>query len=340
MTATPSTDRRAVSARASCRVDLAGGTLDIWPLGLLHAGARTVNVAVDLEARVTLSGSTRCRVRQGATTLEADDWPALGRLEGGELVALLAEELEVPPASVLLESDSPRGGGLGASSALGVAFVAAAESWLGRAASPPARRAALVRDVEARLMALPTGRQDQYAALLGGALEIRYRPGGEEVDRLPVDLEELGRCLLVAYTGRSHFSAGSNWQVVRRRLDGDPESIELFDGIAGSAIQVAEALRSGDLAAAGEAVGREWTFRRRLARGVSTPKIEELLEAARGAGAWGGKATGAGGGGCVAVLCPPQTREAVARTLAERGGSLLDCLPSPRAVSVEDTRVR
>lgn len=285
---------------------------------------------------MTVTDSARCRVLQGSTTLEADDWAALGELEGGELVALLAGELELPRAEVVLESDSPRGGGLGASSALGVAFVAAAEAWAGREASAPGWRAGLVRDVEARLMGLPTGRQDQYAALLGGALEIRYRPGGEEVSRLPVDLEELGRCLVVAYTGRSHFSAGSNWQVVRRRLDGDAESIELFDGITAAAIEVAAALRAGDLAAAGSAMGREWTFRRRLAAGVSTPKIEELLDAARGAGAWGGKATGAGGGGCVVVLCPPPDRGAVGRALAERGGHLLDCRPSPRPVSVED----
>lgn len=325
-----------MSARACCRVDLAGGTLDIWPLGLLHPGARTVNVAIDLEARVTLSSATSCRVRQGEDALEARGWSELATLEGGELVALLALELDLPPAAVRMESDSPRGGGLGASSALGVAFVAAAEAWAGRPASPLHRRAALVRDVEARLMGLPTGRQDHYAALLGGALEIRYRAGGDRVSRLPVDLDALAASLVVAYTGRSHFSAGSNWQVVRRRLDGEPESIELFEGISGAAADVAEALRTGDIAAAGEAMAREWSFRRRLAPGVSTPEIEELLEAAREAGAWGGKATGAGGGGCVAVLGPAERREAVRRALAARSATILECRPSDRPVTVDD----
>jgi D-glycero-alpha-D-manno-heptose-7-phosphate kinase len=317
-------------------VDLAGGTLDIWPLGLLHSGARTINVAVDLEARVRLIPATRCSVGQGGRTLEAEDWHGIAGLEGGELVALLALELGLPAVAVELESDSPRGGGLGASSALGVAFVAAAEAWLGCEPSGPGRRADLVRDVEARLMGLPTGRQDQLAALLGGALEICYRPGGEVVSHLPVDLEGLGAALVVAYTGQSHFSAGSNWQVVRRRLDGEAESIELFEGITAAAIDVAAALAKDDLGAAGAAVAREWSFRRRLAPEVTTPQIEALLEAARRAGAWGGKATGAGGGGSVALLCPPERRPAVCGALGELGASLLACRPSSRAVSVVD----
>ncbi|MEZ5331751.1 MAG: hypothetical protein R2991_06800 [Thermoanaerobaculia bacterium] len=325
-----------MSARACCRVDLAGGTLDIWPLGLLHEGARTINVAVDLEARVSLEASPVCRVEQGGELLEASSWRELAGIAGGELVGLLALELALPPAAVRLHSDSPRGGGLGGSSALGVALVAAAEAWTGAAASDPHRRAALVRDVEARLMGLPTGRQDQYAALYGGALEILYRPGGEVVSALPVDLEILGRSLVVAYTGRSHFSAGSNWEVIRRRLDGDRESVDLFTGIATAACDVAEALRDGDIAAAGRAVGREWSFRRRLAEGVSSAEIEALLAAAARAGAWGGKATGAGGGGCVAVLAPPERREAVASVLESGGARVLDCRPSARPVTVED----
>ena len=336
MAATRPTEPGAVSARASCRVDLAGGTLDIWPLGLLHPGARTINVAIDVEARVVLTKSARCSVRQDGTTVEADDWPGLAEVPGGELVGLLASELDLPAAAVLLESDSPRGGGLGASSALGVAFVAAAEAWTGRPPSETGWRAGLVRDVEARLMSLPTGCQDQYAALLGGALEILYGPGGEEVSRLAVDLEALGESLVVAYSGRSHFSAGSNWQIVRRRLDGDAESIELFAGITAAAVDTAAALAAGDLPAVGAAVGREWSYRRRLAEGISTPKLEELLAAAREAGAWGGKATGAGGGGCVAVLCPAARRDAVREALAQHGGQVLACRPGSRPVSVGD----
>lgn len=322
-------------ARAWCRVDLAGGTLDIWPLGMLRAGSRTVNVAIDLAARVELTlGGAGYRVRQGEVRREAATAGELARDPETALVGILSEILELPPFSAVLESDSPRGAGLGASSALAVAFVAAAEAELGRPPSTPARRTAVARDAEARLMQLPTGVQDQYPGLLGGALEILQQPGGEAVRPLAVDLEALGDRLLVVYTGTSHFSAGQNWEVVRRRLNGDPESVALFDGIVAAAEELPAALEAGDWPLAGALVSREWSFRRRLAEGISTPEIERLLATAADLGAWGGKACGAGGGGCVAVLCPEDRKHAISGALEAAGGQVLAARPAASPLSV------
>jgi len=322
-----------VTARAWCRADLGGGTLDIWPLGLLHPGARTVNVALDLAVTVRLrrSGDSLYRVRQGETSVEAATAAALLAQPEGALVGVVAEALDLPPIEVTLASDSPRGGGLGASSAMVVALIAAAEfemgPELGRSPSSAAERAHLARDLEARLMSLPTGLQDHYPALLGGVLDIEQRPGGERVRRLDVDLERLGASLLVVYSGMSHFSAGNNWQVVRRRLDGEPEITTLFAGIAEAAAALPEALEAGDFARAGALMGREWSFRRRLADGISTPVLEALVAAAGASGAWGGKACGAGGGGCLAFLCPPERRADVAAALEAAGGRVLPARP-------------
>ncbi|HEX5760665.1 MAG TPA: hypothetical protein VF121_15870, partial [Thermoanaerobaculia bacterium] len=286
------------TVRAWCRVDLAGGTLDIWPLGLLHPGARTVNLAIDLAATVALRPAAGTyRVLQGGESVEAASAAELARSPATALVGVVAAALDLPPFAAELASDSPRGGGLGASSAMAVALITAAEVWLGRPRSAPAAVAALARDLEARLMALPTGAQDHYPALLGGALEIAAAPGGERVRRLDVDLAALARSLLVVYSGVSHFSAGQNWQVVRRRLDGEPEVTGLFSGIAAVAAEMPAALESGDLRRAGELMAREWSYRRHLADGVATPEIESLLSLAASLGAWGGKACGAGGGG-------------------------------------------
>jgi D-glycero-alpha-D-manno-heptose-7-phosphate kinase len=177
------------------------------------------------------------------------------------------------------------------------------------------------------MMGLPTGVQDHWAALLGGLLEITYRPGGDAVRRLPLDAAELAASLVLAFTGQSHFSAGQNWRVIRRRLEGEEEVAGLLQGIADAASELAAALEAGELPAAGRLVAREWSFRRRLAEGVSTPRIEELLEAARAAGAWGGKACGAGGGGCVAILAPPDRRPAIGAALTAAGGTVLDAPP-------------
>lgn len=324
------------TARAWCRVDLGGGTLDIWPLGLLHSGACTVNVAIDLAATVRLKRrGDGYLVRQGESEVRAASIEELSAHPEGALVGVVASALELPPVEVELASDSPRGGGLGGSSALTIALIAAAEDEIGLPRRPPGEKARLARDLEARLMSLPTGMQDHYPALLGGALEIRQAPGGERVRRLDVDLERLGDCLLVVYSGASHFSAGNNWQVVRRRLDGEAETTELFRGIAETAASLAPALEAGDLPRVGELMSREWSFRRRLAEGISTPLLESLIERARSLGAWGGKACGAGGGGCLAFLCPPEKKGALAAGLEELGGEVLPARPTGEPLAVE-----
>jgi len=322
-----------VTARAWCRVDLAGGTLDIWPLGLFHPGARTVNLAVDLAATVRLSPAVSgapavYRVRQGESFVEAPSVEALRGHPDSALVGVVASVLRLPPFDVELASDSPRGGGLGASSALVVAFLAAAEEAFDRPRSAAPLKAHLARDLEARFMSLPTGLQDHYPALLGGALEILHQPGGEQVRRLAVDLDGLAASLLVVYSGQSHFSAGKNWQVVRRRLEGDPEITRLFAGIAQVAIATVTALEAGDLPRLGALMSEEWGYRRQLAEGVSTPVLEELLAVAHAGGAWGGKACGAGGGGCLALLCPPDRRTEIGERLERAGGKVLAARPT------------
>ncbi len=325
-----------VSARAWCRVDLAGGTLDIWPLGLLHPGSRTVNVAIDIAVRVAMRRRRAgYRVVQGESRVATETAAELAERPEAALAGLVASALELPPVEIALESESPRGGGLGASSALTVAAIAAGDLLAGRPARSAEATSALARDLEARLMGLPTGRQDHFSALLGGALVIEHRPGGEAVRGLAVDLEALGAGLVVAFTGASHFSAGNNWQIVRRRLEGDPEVVDCFGRISEVAARVGERLEAGDHAAVGELMSEEWSHRRRLAPEVSTPAIEELLAAARAAGAWGGKACGAGGGGSIAVLAPPGRRSAVAESLAGAGARVLDCRPAAGPLRVE-----
>lgn len=323
------------TARAWCRVDLAGGTLDIWPLGLLHPASSTVNVAIDLAVRARVEpAAAGYAVQQGDRRVAGATPAGLAAHDDGALAGRVAEALALPPLTAELASDSPRGGGLGASSAMAVALVAAAEAAFSRPASAAAFRAHLARDVEARLMGLPTGIQDHYSALLGGVLAIHHQAGGEVVQPLPVDLGRLGASLLVAYSGESHFSAGQNWQVVRRRLDHDPEVTALLAGIARVASSMTDVLTAGDLPAAGALMTEEWRLRRQLAPGVSTPTVERLLDLALAGGAWGGKVCGAGGGGCVAVLCPSAGREALAARLAAAGAKPLAARPTAEPLTV------
>jgi D-glycero-alpha-D-manno-heptose-7-phosphate kinase len=218
-----------------------------------------------------------------------------------------------------------------------VALIAAADRLLGRSPRGEAATARLARDVEARMMRLPTGMQDHYGAMMGGALAIAFLPGGEQVRRLAVDLTELGRHLLLVYSGQSHFSAATNWQIIRGCLEGDPDVRGLFHGIAEVAAELPAALEAADWRRVGELVGLEWQLRRQLADGVTVPAVESLLQLGRSLGAWGGKACGAGGGGCVALLTPSERRDVIARALAQAGGQVLAARPTAQGWTVEES---
>ncbi len=275
------------------------------------------------------------RVVQGDEQVTAASLDALALEPAGALVARLLSPFDPGPCTSTIKTGSPRGAGLAGSSAIAIALLAAAETLRdGALRLEPLERARLARDLEARLMGLPTGLQDHLPAQLGGALEIRHEPGGERVRRLAVDLEALAARLVVAYTGQSHFSAGANWSVVRGRLDGDPDRIDRLDRIARAAGRMAPALESGDWPELGAAVASEWEARRGLAPEISTPAIERLLEAARAAGAWGGKACGAGGGGCVLALAPPGARTQILAAWRSAKAEILEATPTARGLEV------
>ena len=320
-----------------CRADLAGGTLDIWPIGLLHPGARTVNVALDLPVDVEFHPrSAGFRVVQGEATLEAATDSDLRAHPETALLGEIVRATGLTSGEIRIRSASPRGAGLGASSALTVALLAAVELARGGTLERSAgARAALARDLEARLMKLPTGMQDHFPGQLGGALEIVHDPGDERVRQLDVDLDALGERLLVAYSGQSHFSAGANWAIIRGRLDGDPELALRLDRIRDVASAMPAALCAGRWDEVGRLVSEEWSARRELSPAISTPLLEQLLCRGTELGGWGGKAGGAGGGGSVFLLAPPDAHPAILEAWRALGAEPLPARPTRRGLEFE-----
>ena len=194
---------------------------------------------------------------------------------------------------------------------------------------------ALCRDLEAVQLGIPTGVQDFWPALLGGALRIRYGPGAPEVTRLAVDLDALRSRMVIAYTGQSRLSARTNWDLFRRFLDGDRRTRDAFEGIAEAAREMERALVSGDLDAAGLALGVEMNHRARLAPGIETTESASLTEGALREGALGAKVCGAGGGGCMVFWAREGYKEALSGYLAGRGARVLEAAPSARGLHLE-----
>ncbi|NOZ95877.1 MAG: hypothetical protein GXP47_14225, partial [Acidobacteria bacterium] len=277
-------------AAAPCRADLAGGTLDIWPLGVLHPGALTVNAALPVRARVRVeaagapAGTVLHVVGGGAPrSLEAAD-------SGSDLTAAVAFFFRPGGGLVIRVLEQvPVGSGLGGSSAYALALARALLVLDGRSMDG-SRLIPILRDLEARVLGAPAGCQDHWAAEAGGVLALHLGPGGERLERLPVDLDWVGRRLTVFFTGITHHSGMVNWQIIRRRFEGDAGTALALDEIAAAARRCRSALLAPDEAAVGEAVAADWTARRRLAPEVCPPELDRIVVAARAGGALAVKA--------------------------------------------------
>ncbi len=318
---------KVIEAQAPARIDLAGGTLDLWPLHVLHPGSTTVNLAIDRFAGCRVSpaeAGLRVRSRDGNFEKMARAAADLLAEPRAALVGSLLEALEIrQPLDVEFWSGVPYGSGLGGSSALTVALMGALERLSPRNLSG-VDRVDFVRDVETRVLGKPAGVQDYYPPLEGGVHIITFRPGRTSGERIDPDGADWERHLILFDSGVSHSSGMNNWQILRGRLEGDSTVAGNLEGVRAAAAAMAEAVRAGDFPAMGCALAREWEARRKLAPVVSTPTIERAIAAAVAAGAWGGKACGAGGGGCVVFLAPAEATDGVRRALSGLGeGSIV-----------------
>jgi len=311
------------------RVDLAGGTLDIFPLYLLVPSSMTVNAAIRVESVVSIRpvrGKARLVSDNFSRRAEAGD--THGFPAGGVFGLVAAALRRFPPRTGIefrFRNDSPVGSGIGASSALLIATMLAMGCLLGRRKSwrETAREA---MEIEAAHLGSLTGSQDHIAALRGGVQGIRYLPGRTEAERFPPG-SPAGRKLaahgFLAGTGKTHFSAGLNWRMIRGAIDGNPVTLRRFRGIAVAARDAWEAVSAGEIDRLGRAVAREWAIRRTIARGISMRAVDGLFSSPEFRKmVSGAKLCGAGGGGMVfGLLRDPGDREAVEEVLRRRGFS-------------------
>src|SRR6202022_3975832 len=198
-----------IESKAPTRVDLAGGTLDIWPLYLFHPGAVTVNAPITRYAscRIETQATGDDRIRLVSRDTQRDEsFKSFDDLVKGKRyrLPLLAEIVKFfkPRGGFTLRTDSeaPAGAGIGGSSAMAVAICAALDRYTG-AGKSKADWIHISRDAEAIVIRVPTGTQDHYPPAFGGAAAIELIPGGEHRIELRINLEEPPRRLGVCYTG-------------------------------------------------------------------------------------------------------------------------------------------
>ena len=312
---------------APTRIDLAGGTLDIWPLYLFHPGAQTINAAISLRARAVVEDRSDARIvinsEDTSTTVEADDWRELRDSPELRLLSLLAHFFEARGLTLTTSCESPAGAGIAGSSALNVAVCAALAEWK-RTHYEPEALLQIAMNVEAQAISVPTGLQDYRPALYGGIAALELEVDGVRRVPLDVDLKELQRRLVLCYTGEPRNSGTNNWEITKKHIDGDRHIFDCFERIRDTAAQMRDALTQQRWDAVGTAIADEWQNRKRLAPGVTTPAIEQLIASATAAGAAAAKVCGAGGGGCLFCYGPPERRGDIAQALAAGGATVLD----------------
>jgi D-glycero-alpha-D-manno-heptose-7-phosphate kinase len=339
---------------APTRVDLAGGTLDLWPLYCITENAKTINLALDLfaEARFEYVAadkfSLEVRGPSGAqhtlvTPLPVSECrkldPAI-RFPVAVVSAYLATRKDFPTIKITLtwKTSVPMGSGLGGSSTLGVALLRGISRIFGDFTDTGWQWQMLhtIRDIEAAFLEMPTGTQDYLAALFGGLSCFESRAGEivHTTYRSNV-FEALSARTLVLFSGEQHHSGKSNWEVYKGAVEKDRSVTQGLFAIRAIAETLDAELRTTevDWKKVGQLLTDEWSVRRTLFN-VSTPGLDKLLAKLAKKTILGAKVCGAAAGGSLLVLVEPDKREALAAEIEAEGIQVLKTKPVPRGVGI------
>jgi D-glycero-alpha-D-manno-heptose-7-phosphate kinase len=297
----------AFHATAPVRLDFAGGWTDVPPFSAREGGV-VVNAAIELLARVELRlGGSRIRLVAEDLGEVVECANAGGLVADGRLDLLKAGLRMLPVQShctLTTRCDAPPGSGLGSSGALDVALVAVLTSARGEGITGRdiAEQAWYLETVEAKI---PGGKQDQFAAALGGFHRLTFHDpdvGIEPITLDPAFAAALERRAVLCYTGTSRVSGATIARVMAAYERGDRVVTGALRAIKEIAGKMGEALRAADLSRVAQLLSENWTEQQRLDAGMCTPEMARLEQALRAAGALGGKAAGAGAGGSMVFI--------------------------------------
>lgn len=320
-------------AKAPLRLGLAGGGTDI-PAYSDRWGGACLNATINMHAFASIHPRVDGRIELGSAdfgrSLELESVPELPL--AGELLLLKGVYNRVvrdfnggrPLAfSLITDANVPVGSGLGTSSAITVAVLGAFREWL-RFPLGEYELARLAFDIERQDLALAGGKQDQYAATFGGVNFMEFNDGDVIVNPLRIKQEtllELENNLLLYYTGKSRYSAAIIEEKVRG-VQASAQVVERMHRLKELAFEMKRLLLKGDLDRLGDLLDVMWQEKKRTGEHVSNELIDELYTEARGAGASGGKVSGAGGGGFVYFYCPGAAKYKVMQALSRFSGDV------------------
>jgi D-glycero-alpha-D-manno-heptose-7-phosphate kinase len=286
--------------RAPVRIDFAGGWTDIQPFANSEGGA-VLNAAIDRY----VEGQLEIR--------DADVKP-----KGMSADRILSQSSGI---SLSYGSDLPTGSGLGTSAAMNVVFL-----FLIRYELFKNEKLEVIAEAAfemERLLRIKGGKQDQYASALGGINFMTFTDK-VKVEKLHLEssiIKQLEKQLVLCYSGKSRLSGNIHDKVWGRYLKG--ETVDAFQGLKKVACRMKRELVKGNLGEFANLLSKNWEYQKKLDSSVTNSMTEKLFRTAFKNGAIGGKACGAGGGGCLLFFCDEGRVVSVKKSLALAGGRII-----------------
>ncbi|NLL94255.1 MAG: kinase [Thermoplasmatales archaeon] len=313
----------AYRARAPLRIGLAGGGTDVDPYAS-EKGGLVLNATIDKYAYCTVAP----RDGNSMSVVSLDYGNYVAPLDGGplpydgnmDLIKAVTNHFNITEGfDMFIHSDAPPGSGLGGSSTVIVSIITAIAAWKGIDLGKY-EKSHLAYVLEREKIGLKGGKQDQYAAAFGGFNLMEFTADGTRVRPLGLDpdvVNELQYCSLLCYTGDTRESAGIIESQVKGFKEGSNE--EALDETKRIAGEMAAALEGGSIREVGEILDEGWAQKKRFSPKVTNRAIDRIYDAAKAAGAIGGKVSGAGGGGFMYFICEYDKRHMVGKELIKRG---------------------
>jgi D-glycero-alpha-D-manno-heptose-7-phosphate kinase len=321
-----------IRSKAPLRISFAGGGSDISPYKDEYGGI-VLNATIDKYAY----GSLRLREDRNITVTSLDyDIVAKYHLDDDmsydgelDLVKAVIKNLNAGYKhgfDFFLHSDAPPGSGLGSSSTMVVALIGLLKHWQ-HLPLTNYEIAELAYRIERTDLGIQGGMQDQYASVFGGFNFIEFGPSAVIVNPLRIDVEvinELEYNLLLCYTGRTRLSANIITSQVEAYVKKEQDVLAAMEELKKITIEMKNALLQGRTNDFGALLHQAWENKKKMAKQITNPVIDELYEVAQNHGAVGGKILGAGGGGYLLFYCEFDKKHIVAEKLEKLGGQIVE----------------
>jgi len=304
-----------IVSRAPVRFSLGGGGTDL-PSYYQRFGGFLVSTAIDQYVYVTANKRFYEDIRLAYSETEiVPNVDSIRHRIFREALRMTGITRGIELTSV---ADLPSNSGLGSSSSFTVALLNALHSYKREFVSSK-QLAEEACELEMVRLGEPIGKQDQYIAAFGNVTALTIdRDGTVHVDRVPVRdevLDELQNNLVIMYSGVERPAKVVLSEQTARVTQSDDATLEGMHRIKEIGKEVHKLLVEGDTHRYGELLHEHWLSKKKLASKMTDPRIDELYDAARKAGALGGKLIGAGGGGFFMFYTRPNDKRRVWETM-------------------------